>query len=235
MSETTFYQGTIIDGGLWATDAGDPLEVLELKANAVWSAETEKYEPVVDGHEITANVILFTDPPDFSLVEETESSRRLQEISGWDGASLVKLSEMNMTGVPVQWREEVVEANGYLVQAVTGVNVADLTSDPDPSPDPAERRHSVTADPQVIADDKAEVRAARYTALCAEHLTAEAETARMWNLVRSAREVATESEAKAVRLLRELTEIVYPGLTLDYSDRLVLVPKTRTAGQKEPW
>ena len=111
------YRGVIVDGGLGESKNGLPQEVLSLKAAEVYDDETQEWLPAdTESNEIMAYLVLFDkkDNPIFHC-------DALKKVTGWDGASFVKLSELNLADVPIQFH---VEENTY--QENTTLQVANI-------------------------------------------------------------------------------------------------------------
>lgn len=107
ISQEGYYFGVILDGGFGQSPGEFPQETLMLQAQQVYDPDGEAYVSVdpVAGTDITWYGILI-DGKD----KETLNSKQLKKVTGWDGASLVELSEMDMAGMPIQFR---VEARTY--------------------------------------------------------------------------------------------------------------------------
>lgn len=96
------YRGVILDGGLSESSGGFPQEVLSLKAEEVYDTESDSWLPAdAENAEITYYGVLID-----SKDHETKNCKQLKKIIGWDGASFLTLSEMNMAGIPIQFRVE---------------------------------------------------------------------------------------------------------------------------------
>lgn len=96
------YRGKIVDGGLSESSGGFPQEVLSLAAEEVYDPDGEQWLPAdLENNEITYYGVLFD-----SKDKKTLNCKQLQKVTGWDGASFLALSELQLAGVPVQFRVE---------------------------------------------------------------------------------------------------------------------------------
>ncbi len=117
ISQAGDYRGVITDGGLGESKNGLPQEVLSLKATEVYDDESQEWLPAdSESNEIMAYLVLFDkkDNPIFHC-------DALKKVTGWDGASFVTLSELNLADVPIQFH---VEENTY--QENTTLQVANI-------------------------------------------------------------------------------------------------------------
>jgi hypothetical protein len=121
INQTGFYHGVITDAGLSQSTGGFPQEVMVLKALKVYDPDSESYLPAdPEANEITTYLVLID-----SKDRETRNSQQLKKITGWDGASFVTLSEMNMVDMPVAFRVEENTFNENTTLKVTWVDTLD--------------------------------------------------------------------------------------------------------------
>lgn len=102
IGKTGYYKGIITDGALGESSGGFPQLVLALTAEQVFYEETEEWiaaDP--EANEITGYIILID-----SKDRVTRGMEQAKQILEWDGASLLDLMEMEMAGVPIQFRVE---------------------------------------------------------------------------------------------------------------------------------
>ena len=113
-----YFKGEILDAGLGQSSGGFPQENLSLRALEVYDSETDAYLPAdPQNNEISAWLVLID-----SKDRETLNAKQLKKVSGWSGASFVELSEMNMQGVPIQFRVEARTYNDNTTLQVTWID-----------------------------------------------------------------------------------------------------------------
>lgn len=113
-----YFKGEILDAGLGQSSGGFPQENLSLRALEVYDSEIDSYLPAdPQNNEINAWLVLID-----SKDKETLNAKQLKKVSGWTGASFVELSEMNMQGVPIQFRVESRTYNDNTTLQVTWID-----------------------------------------------------------------------------------------------------------------
>lgn len=143
-----YFKGFIVDGGLGQSSGGLPQEVWALKATEVYDEEGQEYLPVDDEHdEITAYLILMSYKD-----KETKTAQQVKKITGWDGASYIDLTAMDLTDMLLSFR---VEENTY--EGNTTLQVS-WVAEPDASP---------TRTVQKISKEDAQALQARYASILA--------------------------------------------------------------------
>ena len=124
INQIGYYHGVIIDGGLGQSTGGFPQEVLELRADKVYDPEGQEYLPAdPENNEIRWYGVLID-----SKDRETLNCKQLKKVTGWNGASLVELSEMDLAETPIAWRVEEREYNENISLQVTWID--DLEASP---------------------------------------------------------------------------------------------------------
>lgn len=134
INTTGYYKGTITSNALVKSSGGLPEEDLVLLAEEVYEQETQEWLPAdFEDAEITGYFQLKGHEK-----QELAASKQLVKITEWDGQSLLDLLEMDLAGVPIQWR---VEENTYKdntslkvtwidpVGAIPGRSVASISID----------------------------------------------------------------------------------------------------------
>lgn len=115
------YRGKIVDGGLSESTNNFPQEVLSLAAVEVYDSDNEQWLPAdLENNEITWYGVLFD-----SKNKKTLNCKQLQKVTGWDGASFVALSKMNLADVPIQFRVEPRTYKENTTLQVTWIDVYD--------------------------------------------------------------------------------------------------------------
>jgi hypothetical protein len=113
-----YYKGEILDGGLGQSSGGFPQENLSLRALEVYDPDSDTYLPAdPQNNEINAWLVLID-----SKDKETLNAKQLKKVTGWSGASFVELSEMNLAGVPIQFRVESRTYNDNTTLQVTWID-----------------------------------------------------------------------------------------------------------------
>lgn len=107
LSKEGYYRGVILDSGCGETSTALPQEILMLQAEDVYDIDSEDWISVdpEDGTEITWYGVLFGHKD-----QELANCKQLKKITGWDGANIIELGEMDFAGLPIQFR---VEFNTY--------------------------------------------------------------------------------------------------------------------------
>lgn len=123
IDQKNVYRGVIADAGFSQSTGGFPQEVLSLRATEVYDAESDTWLPAdPEANEITWYGVLID-----SKDKETKNAQQLKKITGWNGASFVDLSQMNLVDVPIQFR---VEPNTYKENTTLQVSWIDTTDAP---------------------------------------------------------------------------------------------------------
>jgi len=107
LSKEGYYRGVILDSGCGETSKALPQEILMLQAEDVYDIDSEEWISVdpEDGTEITWYGTLFGHKD-----QELANCKQLKKITGWDGANIIELGEMDFAGLLIQFR---VEFNTY--------------------------------------------------------------------------------------------------------------------------
>ena len=123
IDQKNVYRGVIADAGFSQSTGGFPQEVLALRADEVYDSESDTWLPAdPEANEITWYGVLID-----SKDKETKNAQQLKKITGWNGASFVDLSQMNLVDVPIQFR---VEPNTYKENTTLQVSWIDTTDAP---------------------------------------------------------------------------------------------------------
>lgn len=103
LSKEGYYRGVILDSGCGETSKALPQEILMLQAEDVYDIDSEEWISVdpEDGTEITWYGVLFGHKD-----QELANCKQLKKITGWDGANIIELGEMDFAGLPIQFRVE---------------------------------------------------------------------------------------------------------------------------------
>ncbi len=118
-----YYKGTITSNALVKSSGGLPEEDLVLLAEEVYDGETGEWLPAdSEAAEITGYFQLKGHKKN-----ELSASKQLVKITDWDGQDLLELLEMDLTGVPMQWRVEENEYNGNTSLKVTWIDPVGAT------------------------------------------------------------------------------------------------------------
>jgi len=118
INQRGYYRGVITGNAFNQSSGGFPQEELALRADEVCDPDSDEWFPAdPEANEITWYGVLID-----SKDKETRNNQQLKKVTGWDGADLMVLREMNLIGVPIQFRVEPNTWNGITTLRATWID-----------------------------------------------------------------------------------------------------------------